>query len=36
MTMAGFVTIRFPERKGSTHVRENRLYSAEDEASIKK
>lgn len=38
MTMTGFVTIRFTERKGWTHGRESRLYSAKDEAeaSIKK
>ena len=31
MTMVGFVTIRFPERKDGTHVCESRLYSAKDE-----
>ena len=38
VTMAGFVMIRFPERKDGTHVCESRLYSAKDEAeaSIKK
>ena len=38
VTMAGFVIIRYPERKGWTHVRESSLYSAKDEAeaSIKK
>ena len=38
VTMAGFVMIRYPERKGWTHVRESSLYSAKDEAeaSIKK
>ena len=32
VTMAGFVMIRYPERKGWTHVRESSLYSAKDEA----
>ena len=38
VTMAGFVIIRYPERKGWTYVRESSLYSAKDEAeaSIKK
>ena len=38
MTIAGFVTIRFSEQSGGTHVRENRLYSTreEAEAAIKK
>lgn len=32
MTISGFVTIRFTERKGGTRVRENRLYSTRAEA----
>ena len=38
MTISGFVTIRFTERKGGTRVRENRLYltRSEAEAAIKK
>ena len=34
MTITGFVTIRFTERKGWTHGRESRLYSAKDEAEV--